>query len=163
MPSFDIVNKINAQEVDNAVNNTRKEVGNRYDFRGQNTEIAFNRKDNNIHLVAADNMKLTAVKEMLSRNMIKRGLSAKVLDFRQVEGTSHGYVKMDVLLKEGISKETAKNIVKEIKSLNLKVQPAIQEDQVRVSGKKIDELQAVIKHLKAKDLDIPLQFVNLKN
>lgn len=162
MPSFDIVNKIDAQEVDNAVNNTRKEVQNRYDFRGLHTKIIFNRKENNIHLVAAEEMKLNAIKEMLTRNFVKRKISPKVLDFKKAEGTSQGHLKMDVNLQEGISKEKAKEIVKAIKNLKLKVQPAIQDDQVRVTGKKIDDLQEVIRHLKSKDLGIPLQFVNMK-
>ena len=163
MPSFDIVNKIDTQEVDNAVNNTRKEVENRYDFRGLNTEIHFNRKENNIQLVVADEMKLQAVKEMLSRNFAKRKINPKVLDFHQTEGTSHGHLKMLVDLKEGISKETAKQIAKEIKNLKSKMQPAIQDNQVRVTGKKIDDLQNVIQHLKSKDFGIPLQFVNMKS
>ena len=162
MPSFDIVNKIDAQEMDNAINNTKKEIENRYDFRGLQTEITFDRKENKIHLVVADNMKMNAVKEILIRNTVKRGLSPKVFEFGKTEGTSHGHVKIDVTLKEGISKESAKKIVKEIKNLGLKVQPAIQDDQVRVSGKKIDDLQAVISHLKSKEMDLPLQFVNMK-
>ena len=162
MPSFDIVNKIDAQEIDNAVNNTKKEVETRYDFRGLHTEITYNRKENNIHLVAAEQMKLNAVKEMLVKNFIKRKISPKVLDFQKPEGTSQGHLKMDVNLQEGISKEKAKEIVKTIKNMKLKVQPAIQDDQVRVSGKKIDDLQEVIQHLKNKDLGIPLQFVNMK-
>ncbi len=162
MPSFDIVNKIDAQEIDNAVNNTRKEIETRYDFRGLHTEITFNRKENNIHLVAAEQMKLNAVKEMLVKNFIKRKISPKVLDFQKAEGTSQGHLKMDVKLQEGISKEKAKEIVKTIKNMKLKVQPAIQDDQVRVTGKKIDDLQEVIQHLKNKDLGIPLQFVNMK-
>lgn len=162
MPSFDIVNKIDAQEVDNAVNNTRKEVDNRYDFRGLHNEISYNRKENNIHLVAAEEMKLNAIKEMLSRNFVKRKISPKVLDFQKTEGTSQGHLKMDVKLQEGISKEKAKDIVKEVKNLKLKVQPAIQDEQVRVTGKKIDDLQEVIRHLKSKDFGIPLQFVNMK-
>ncbi len=163
MPSFDIVNKIDHQEIDNAVNNTKKEVENRYDFRGLHTEITYNRKESKIHLVVADNMKMNALKEMLTRNITKRKISPKVLDFQKTEGTSQGHLKMDVLLQEGISKEKAKDIVKEIKNLKLKVQPAIQENQVRVSGKKIDDLQSVIQHLRGRDMGIPLQFVNMKN
>ncbi|MEX0720858.1 MAG: YajQ family cyclic di-GMP-binding protein [Balneolaceae bacterium] len=162
MASFDIVNQVNAQEVDNAVNNTVKEVATRYDFRGLNTEVTYHPKENRIHLVAAENMKLKAVQDMLIKNFIKRGVSSKILDFSEPEGTSHGYLKMDVNLKEGIDRETAKKIVKEIKSLKVKVQPQIQDDQVRVDGKKIDDLQAVIQHLKSKDMGVPLQFVNMK-
>ena len=162
MPSFDIVNEINAQEVDNAINNTQKEVTTRYDFKGLHTEIEFQKKENQIHLVAAESMKLQAVKDMLIKHFIKRGLEPKALEYGTEEGTSQGHVKMDVTIKEGIDRETAKKIVKEIKNLKLKVQPAIQDNQVRVSGKKIDDLQEVIQHLKSKSFGIPLQFVNLK-
>jgi uncharacterized protein YajQ (UPF0234 family) len=162
MPSFDIVNKIDPQEIDNAVNNTKKEVETRYDFRGLHTEITYNKKENKIHLVVAEQMKLNAVKEMLIKNFIKRKVSPKVLDFQKPEGTSQGHLKMDVNLQEGISKEKAKEIVKTIKNMKLKVQPAIQDDQVRVTGKKIDDLQEVIQNLKNKDFGIPLQFVNMK-
>lgn len=162
MASFDIVNKITVQEVDNAVNNTLKEISTRYDFRGLHTELTFQNKENRIHIVAAESMKMKAVQEMLIKNFIKRGIDAKVLDFGEPEGTSHGHLKMDAKLKEGISRETAKKIVKEIKDLKLKVQPQIQEDQVRVEAKKIDDLQAVISHLKSKDFGVPLQFVNMK-
>lgn len=162
MASFDIVNKVDAQEVDNAINNTLKEINTRYDFRGLHTEVEFHKKENRIHLVAAESMKLEAVKDMLVKNFIKRGISSKVLDFKDPEGSSQGHLKMDVMLKEGIDRETAKKIVKEIKNLKVKVQPQIQDDQVRVDGKKIDDLQAVIKHLKAKDMGVPLQFVNMK-
>lgn len=162
MASFDIVNEINAQEVDNAINNTRKEVTTRYDFKGLHTEIEFHKKENRIHIVAAESMKLQAVKEMLIKHFIKRGLEPKVLEYGPEEGTTQGYVKMDATIKEGIDRETAKKIVKEIKLLKLKVQPAIQDNQVRVSGKKIDDLQEVIRHCKSKNFGIPLQFVNLK-
>lgn len=162
MPSFDIVNEINAQEVDNAVNNTLKEVSTRYDFRGLHTEVEFAKKENRIDIVAAESMKLKAVKDMLIKHFIKRNLEPKVLEYGTEEGTSQGHVKMSVSIKEGIDKETAKKIVKEIKNLKLKVQPAIQDNQVRVSGKKIDDLQEVILHLKRKDFGIPLQFVNMK-
>ena len=162
MASFDIVNEIDAQEVDNAVNNTLQEVSTRYDFRGLHTEVEFFKKENRIHLVAAENMKLQAVKDMLIKHFIKRGLEPKVLEYGKEEGTSQGYVKVDVAIKEGIDRDTAKKIVKEIKSLKLKVQPAIQDDQVRVTGKKIDDLQEVIRQLKSKSFDVPLQFVNMK-
>lgn len=162
MASFDIVNEIDAQEVDNAINNTLKEISTRYDFRGLTTEVTFLSKENRIHLVAAESMKMQAVKEMLIKNFIKRGISSKVLDFGDEEGTSQGHLKMDVAMKEGIDRETAKKIVKEIKDQKMKVQPQIQDDQVRVTGKKIDDLQAVIAHLKSKDMGVPLQFTNMK-
>jgi len=162
MASFDIVNEIDAQEVDNAINNTLKEINTRYDFRGLHSEVTFHKKENRIHLVGAESMKMQAMKEMLIRNFIKRGIDSKVLDFGTEEGTSQGYIKMDVSLNEGINREQAKKIVKEIKDLKFKVQPQIQDDQIRVTGKKIDELQTVIAHLKGKDMGVPLQFVNFK-
>lgn len=162
MPSFDIVNEIDTQEVDNAVNNTQKEVSTRYDFRGLHTEVEFVKNENRIDLVAAESMKLKAVKDMLIKHFIKRGLEPKALEFGKEEGSAQGHVKMSGTIKEGIDRETAKKIVKEIKNLKLKVQPAIQDDQVRVTGKKIDDLQEVIRHLKSKNFGIPLQFVNMK-
>ncbi len=162
MASFDIVNEMDAQEVDNAVNNVLKEVSTRYDFRGLHTEVEFLKKENKINIVAAESMKLKAVKDMLVKHFIKRGVDPKVLDFGPEEGTSQGHVKTTATIKEGISRETAKKIVKEIKNLKLKVQPAIQDDQVRVTGKKIDDLQEVIRVLKSKKFDVPLQFVNMK-
>lgn len=162
MPSFDIVNELNAQEVDNAVNNTLKEISSRYDFKGLHTEVNFTKKSNKIDLLAAENMKMKAVKEMLSRNFIKRGLDPKVLEFGDEEGTSLGAVKQSAVIREGIDRETAKKIVKEIKNTKLKVQPAIMDDQVRVTGKKIDDLQEVIQVLKSKKFSVPLQFINMK-
>lgn len=162
MPSFDVVNEINAQEVDNAVNNTLKEVSTRYDFRGLHTEVNFSKKENKINLIAAESMKMQAVEEILVRNFIKRGLDPKVLEFGEEEGSSSGAVKKSASIKEGIDRETAKKIVKEIKNTKLKVQPAIQDDQVRVTGKKIDDLQEVIQNLKSKKFDVPLQFINMK-
>lgn len=162
MPSFDIVNEINAQEVDNAVNNTLKEVSTRYDFKELHTEITFSKKEKRINVVAADSMKLKAVKDMLIKHFIKRGLEPKALEFGEEEGSSSGAMKLSASIKEGIDRDTAKKIVKAIKNSNLKVQPAIQDDKVRVTGKKIDDLQKVIEMLKSQKYGIPLQFVNMK-
>ncbi len=162
MPSFDIVNEINDQEVDNAVNNTLKEVSSRYDFKGLHTEITFSKKEKRINVVAADSMKLKAVKDMLIKHFIKRGLEPKILEFGEEEGSSSGAIKFSASIKEGIDRDTAKKIVKAIKNSNLKVQPAIQDDKVRVTGKKIDDLQEVIEMLKSQKYGIPLQFVNMK-
>lgn len=162
MPSFDIVNQVDAQEVDNAVNNTLKEVATRYDFRGLDTEVEYVKKDNRIDIVAAESMKLQAVRDMLIKHFVKRNLEPKVLEFGEMQGSSSGAVKISAKIREGIDRETAKKIVKEIKATKLKVQPAIQDDQVRVTGKKIDDLQEVISILKSKKLPVPLQFVNMK-
>lgn len=163
MPSVDIVNEIDLQEVDNAVNNTLKEIATRYDFRDSKTEVEFNKKDKRISVVTEDSMKIKAVKEMLTANFVKRKLSHKSIEFKDAEGTSHGGLKMNVLLKEGIDRENAKKIIKIIKDSKLKVQPAIHDEKVRVTGKKIDDLQEVMAMLRAENLEIPLQFDNMKS
>lgn len=162
MPSFDIVSQIDAQEVDNAVNNVLKEVDTRYDFRGVNTEVTLNKKTNSISIVTGDEMKIKAVKDMMITHFTRRKVDPRSLEFGKFEPTSNGQLKQEVKLKEGIDKDTAKKIVKMIKGAKLKVQAAIQDEQVRVTGKKLDDLQAVIALVKDFDLDMPFQFVNMK-
>ncbi len=162
MPSFDIVNEIDIQEVDNAVNNTQREVTTRYDFRGSNSEINFDRKEKNLTIVTADEMRLEAFKEILISHIIKRGIDPKCLEFGEAENTSKGQSRCDVILQEGISREIAQKLVKRIKGTKIKVQPSIQDDQVRVTGKKIDDLQEIISFVKSEKLEIPLQFTNMK-
>ncbi|WP_319780139.1 YajQ family cyclic di-GMP-binding protein [Maridesulfovibrio sp.] len=162
MPSFDIVSQIDTQEVDNAVNNVLKEIETRYDFRGVNTELSLNKKTNTISLVTGDEMKIKAVKDMMITHFTRRKVDPRFLDFGKVEPTSSAQLKQEVKLKEGIDKDTAKKIVKLIKASKMKVQAAIQDDQVRVTGKKLDDLQEVISLVKDSDLDMPFQFVNMK-
>lgn len=162
MPSFDIVSKVDLQEVDNAVNNVRKELETRYDFRNVKTDLELNKKDKVLHITTGDEMKLNAVRDLLLTHCIRRKVDPKSLEFKEKEATSQGRVKMDVAIKEGISKETAQKIVKLIKAEKLKVQAAIQDEQVRVTGKQIDDLQAVIRLLEERDFDVPLQHVNMK-
>ncbi|MCL5268189.1 MAG: YajQ family cyclic di-GMP-binding protein [Bacteroidetes bacterium] len=163
MPSFDIVNRVDLQEVDNAINNTKKEIATRYDFRGSPAEVNLDKKEKVIRVVAEHEMRMDAVMDMLMTHMIKRKVDPKVLQPKPVEPTSQGHVKREVSIKEGIDTETAKKIVKLIKDQKLKVQAAIQEEQVRVTGKKIDDLQEVIKMLKGQNVGIPLQFINMKD
>ncbi len=162
MPSFDVVNQVDLQEVDNAVNITKKVIANRYDFRGSETEINLDRKQLQITITTEDSMRLQAVQDTLAGNLIKRKLSPKALEYKEPEGTSKGGVKVVVVLKQGIDKEMAKKITKLIKEQKMKVQTQIQDEQVRVTAKKIDDLQTVIALLKEKDLEIPLQYVNMK-
>jgi hypothetical protein len=162
MPSFDVVNKVEMQELDNAVNNVKKEVETRYDFRNTVTEIDLHRGDKRIHLVAGDEMKMRALQDMLQAHCIRRKVDPKCLEFKDIEPTSKGQVKRDVVIQEGIAKDVAQKIVKKIKDSKLKVQAAIQDDQVRVTGKKIDDLQEVIQLLRGEELGVPLQFVNMK-
>ncbi|WP_316348740.1 YajQ family cyclic di-GMP-binding protein [Desulfuromonas acetoxidans] len=161
MPSFDIVSKIDLQEVDNAVNQTRKEVSQRYDFKGTHNEIDLSKDA--ISILAADDYKLDAIIDILKGKLTRRNVSAKCLDFGKKESASAGAVRQPINLIQGISKEKAKELVKMIKDTKLKVQPQIMEDEVRVSGKKIDDLQEVMQLLKSKDLDIELQFVNMRS
>ncbi|WP_027179986.1 YajQ family cyclic di-GMP-binding protein [Maridesulfovibrio bastinii] len=162
MPSFDIVSEVDIQEVDNAVNNTVKEVDTRYDFRGIETTIDLNKKDRTISLVTGDEMKVKAVRDMLITHFTRRKVDSRVLEFGEYEPTSKGQLKQLIKLKEGISKEDAKKVTKIIKDSKLKVQPSIQDNQIRVTGKKLDDLQAVISLVRDCDVDLPFQFVNMK-
>ncbi len=163
MPSFDIVNRIDMQEVDNAVNNAKKEIATRYDLRQTRSELDLDRSEGKVKVLAGDEMKLKAIKEILITQMVRRKIEAKGLHFAEHEPTSQGHLKCEGAFQQGIDKETARKIVKMIKDTKFKVQAAIQDDQVRVTGKKIDDLQSVIAMLKEKDLEIPVQFVNMKD
>lgn len=161
MPSFDIVFKVDMQEVDNAVNQTRKEISQRYDFKGTHNEIDLEK--DSILILGASDYKLDAVVDILRGKLAKRSVSPTCLDFGKKEPASHGAVRQRINLLQGIDKERGKEIVKAIKDSKLKVQAQIMEDQVRVSGKKIDDLQEIIQLLKGKDFGIDLQFVNMRS
>ncbi len=144
--SFDVVSEVNMQEVDNAVNQAKKEIGTRYDFRGSKSEITL--EGDTIKIVSDDEYKLNAVIDVLKGKMVKRGVAIKNLDYGKVEPASGATVRQVITIKKGISKEIAKDVVKLIKGMKLKVNASIQEDQVRVAGKDKDDLQAVIQMLK---------------
>lgn len=162
MASVDVVSKVDLQTLDNAINNVKREISTRFDFKNVKSEITYDRKAKNIHIVTGDDWKVKTVTEMLIGQCARLKFDPKCLDFKDIEPTSHGTAKMDILIKEGISKETGQKMVKLIKSLKFKVQPAIQDDQVRITGKKIDDLQEIMQMLREQDYDIPLQFVNMK-
>jgi hypothetical protein len=162
MPSFDIVSRIDLQEVDNAVNITRKAILARFDFRGSKSEIVLDKKEKKIRVVTEDEMKMRAVQETLIENLAKRKVDAKFLDAQPVQMAAHGMIQREIAIKEGVDADIARQIVKMIKERKLKVQAAIQESQVRVSGKKIDDLQDVMQMLRSAGLPIPLQFVNMQ-
>jgi uncharacterized protein YajQ (UPF0234 family) len=162
MPSFDIVSRIDLQEVDNAVNITKKAISSRYDFRGSKTEITLDKTDKKIRVTTEDDMKLRAVQDTLIENLVKRKVDTKCLDVKPSQMAAQGMVQREIAIKEGVDSDTARNIVKIIKDKKLKVQAAIQENQVRVTGKKIDDLQEVIQMLRGASLPIPLQFVNMQ-
>ena len=163
MPTFDIVSKLDMQEVDNAINMVSRDISNRYDFRGSSTKLTLNKAEKTIRLEADNDMQLTAVRDMLENRAINRKLSIKIFDYQNEENASGMSVRQIVNLREGINSDNAKKINKMIKDMKLKVQSQIQGEQLRVSGKKIDDLQGIINALNQAKLDFPLQFVNMKS
>ena len=163
MPSFDIVSKVDLQSLDNAINTVRKEILTRWDFRDSKTEIDLDKKAMNIHVVTEDEMKINQIGDIIISRCMKQGISGESLDFGKEQYASGNIVKKDIKIKQGIDKETSKKIAKSIKETGLKVQTSIMEDQVRVTGKKIDDLQAVMAHCRAGEFGIPLQFDNMKS
>lgn len=159
--SFDVVSEVDMQEVDNAVNQAKKEIGTRYDFRGSKSEI--NLEGDTIKIIGDDEYKLNAIIDVLKGKMVKRNVAIKNLDYGKVEPAAGATVRQVITIKKGITKENAKEVVKAIKNMKLKVQASIQEDQVRVSGKDKDDLQAVIQMLKQLDVPVELQFVNFRS
>ncbi|MEO6135830.1 MAG: YajQ family cyclic di-GMP-binding protein [Ginsengibacter sp.] len=162
MPSFDLVSKVDLQTLDNAVNITEKEVKNRFDFKGNHVVIELNKKDFKINMEADSEMKLSQMVDVLISKSLKQGLAAEIYDLKKEPFQSGKIVKQEIPVRNGISQEDAKKIVKLIKDENFKVQAAIMDDIVRVTGKKIDDLQAVIQASKGWDLGLALQFVNMK-
>tara|TARA_Y100000994_G_C15387886_1_gene316086 strand:+ start:30 stop:521 length:492 start_codon:yes stop_codon:yes gene_type:complete len=162
MPSFDIVSKFDMQEIDNAVNIVKRDIANRYDFKGSNSTINLNKGDKQIKIEAGSSMQREAIVDMLKNRTISRKVSLKVYDFKDEESASGMTVRQFVHLKDGISKEKSKDINKIIKNYKMKVQSQIQGEQIRVTGKKIDDLQDVMQKLKAEKIDIALQFINFK-
>jgi cyclic-di-GMP-binding protein len=161
--SFDITSTVDLQEVDNAVNQARKEITQRYDFKGSKAAIDFKRSENLIELLADDNFKMQAVWDILQTRMVRRGVPVKNLDPSEIEPTAGGLVRRTVALKQGISSDAAKAIVQFLKNQKLKkVQASIQADQVRVSSPSKDELQAAMQLLRTGDFGIELQFGNYR-
>ena len=162
MPSFDIVSTFNIQEVDNAINITAREVATRYDLKDQNCNIHLNKTEKQVVVEAANEMALKAMTDILQNRSINRGLSIKIFDFTPIENATGMSVRQTIKLQEGISKEQSKKINTFIKNLKLKVQSQIQGEQLRVAGKKIDDLQQIMNELKKVSFDIHLDFVNFK-
>ena len=159
--SFDIACKIDMQEVDNAINQSRKEIQQRYDLKGSKCEIALEKSD--IVLTADDDFKLRAVVDILQGKLHRRNVPLRALTYGEVEPAAGGSVRQKIALQQGIPQEKAKEIVRLIKETKLKVQAQIQEDQVRVAGKNRDDLQKIITMLKAKELGIAIEFTNYRS
>ena len=159
--SFDIVSKVDLSEVDNAVNQTSREIGQRFDFKGSKSNIT--QEKDALVIVSDDEFKLKSVIDILQGKLVKRGVPIKNLSYGKVEAALSGTVRQRLTLQQGIPIEKAKEIVKAIKDSKIKVQASIQSDQVRVSGKDRDNLQTVIQLLKGKDFGVELQFENYRN
>jgi uncharacterized protein YajQ (UPF0234 family) len=163
MPSFDIVSKVDAQALDNAVNVTSKEISNRFDFKGSHVVIDLNKKDFKLNIETDDDMNIRQLIDVLISRAHKQGIAPEAFDVSK-EGFQSGKTwKKEVIVKNGLKQEDAKKIVKHIKDSGLKVQASINDDLVRVTAKKIDDLQAVIQASKGWDLGIPLQYENMRS
>ncbi len=162
MPSFDAVSQVNQQEVDNALNQAVKEIQTRYDFKGTKSEIRRGEKGA-FTIIADDEFKRKAVLDVVQSKLVKRGVSLKAMQLGKIEPASGGTLRQEVTFLSGIPIEKAKEIVKLLKEAKLKVQAQIQDEQVRVSGKNKDDLQAAIQAVKARDFGLDLQFTNYRD
>jgi len=160
--SFDIVSKVDMQEVDNALNNARKEIIQRYDFKGSKTSIDLQQKENQLVVISDDDFKLKAVIDILQSKLVKRNVPLKALVYGTIEPAAGGTVRQVITLRNGIDKDNARLLTKLIKESKLKVQAQIMEDQVRVSGKNKDDLQVIIGLIRKADLAFAVQFVNFR-
>ncbi len=163
MPSFDIVSKVDAQTLDNAVNVAKKEIDNRYDFKGTHVSLELNKKDMVLQVEVESDMQLKQVEDVLLTKAMRQGLEANSFDLSREITPSGKYVRKTIPVRNGIDRELAKKIIKLIKDSGLKVQPAIMDDTIRVTSKKIDDLQSVIQLCRSASLEQPLQYINMKS
>lgn len=161
MPTFDIVSRIELNEVDNALAGVRREIGQRFDFKGSHCTI--DRSEGKLTIVADDDGKLRQMQELLRGYLARRKVDHQAFAFGEPEKAAHGHVRQEVTIRQGVDRELAKTIVQALKGTKLKVQVAIQGDELRVSGKKIDDLQAAIAHVKGLGIEQPLQYVNFRS
>lgn len=162
MPSFDIVSKTDVQTLDNAINVARREILNRFDFHGTKSTIELDKKAFTIAILTENDMRLTSIIDIIRARMIKQHLNPQCLDEGKEIYASGNMVRKDIVVKQGIDKDAARKINKDIKDSKLKVQSQIMDDQIRVTGKKIDDLQQVISIVTRGNYGLPLQFVNMK-
>lgn len=165
MPSFDVVSKVDLQEVDNAVNNAKKELLTRFDFRGTNTELTLGEDRSSLTIKSSDTQRLDAAYDVFLQKAVKRGLTARSIERKDPEAAGLNTVKQTVVIRQGIPQDKAKELVKAVKDSKLKVQASIQADQLRVTGKSRDDLQSAIALLKQQQetLQIDLQFINFRD
>ena len=163
MPSFDIVSKVDVQKLDNAINTASKEISTRYDFHGSKTEVELDKKQLLIKILTEDDMRMDAIRGIIISRIMKQGLEASCLDFGKDHAAAGAMIRKEVKVIDGVDKEIAKKIVKAIKDSGLKVQASIMDDQVRVTGKKLDDLQSAISVVRQSGFELPLQFINFRN
>lgn len=163
MPSFDVVSKVEMNEVRNAVDQTQREIAQRYDFKGSKSSIELIEKESSIILVGDDKMKLSALEDILKQKLAKRNVSLKSVEFKDATAAGGDTLRQVVIIKMGLKDEELKKINKSIKESKLKISSQIQGDQVRVTGKKRDDLQEAIAYLKKSMTDVDLQFVNFRD
>jgi len=161
MPSFDVISKINHQEFDNALANCLREINNRFDFKGLN--ISIERKDQVITTLAPDELKLKQVNELLQVHLIRRKVDPRVIVVKNSENAAGSSIRQVSELKEGINQENAKKIIADIKKLKLKIQIKIQGEELRVEGKKRDDLQEAMSAIRGIDIGLPVEFVNFRD
>ena len=159
--SFDVVSKLDLQEVENAVNQANKEIQTRFDFKGSVSHLDWDKKEL-LTLYSDDEQKLKSVIDILQNKLVKRGISLQALDYQKIEPAEKATVRQPVKLKQGIESEKAKAVVKAVKDAKFKVQASIQGDQLRVASKSKDELQAVMNFIRGQDFGLPLQFTNYR-
>lgn len=162
MPSFDIVSKTDPQSLDNAFNVARKEILTRFDFRDSKSTVELDKKEMVIHIITENDMRMDAIIDAIRMRMVKQKLDPSCLDTGKEQYSSGNMIKKDIKVKEGIDKDTARKMLKDIKDSKLKVQAQMMDDQIRVTGKKIDDLQLAISLVRRGSYGIPLQFVNMK-
>ena len=162
MASFDIVSKVDHQTLDNAINVAKKEILTRFDFRDSKGTIDLDKKEMIIHVLTENEMRINSIIDVIRNRMVKQKLNPLCLDFGKEQYASGNMMKKDIKIKEGIDKDTGRKITKAIKDSKLKVQAQMMDDQVRVTGKKIDDLQAVISLMRVGDYGMALQFINMK-
>jgi cyclic-di-GMP-binding protein len=160
MPSFDVVSRLDLAEVDNALAGITREISTRYDFKDSKSSVT--RQEGVLTVLADDDLKLRQIHELLKVHMTRRKVDAAALDFKPAEKASGNMLRQTVALKQGIDRELAKRLVREIKDSGLKVQAAVQGEELRVTGKKRDDLQAAITHLRGLKIEQPLQYVNFR-
>jgi cyclic-di-GMP-binding protein len=160
--SFDVVSKLDLQEVENAINQANKEMSTRFDFKGSVSRVDWDKKESQLTFFSDDENKLKSVNDIVQSKLVKRGISLKSMDYQAIEPAERATVRQVVKLTQGIASDKAKVIVQAVKEMKLKVQASIQGDQLRVSGRVKDDLQAVMNRLRTSDFGVPLQFDNYR-